>query len=90
MKKPTKNKGHGGNGRRKNPDGGNGSKKRMDDFQVWVENDVILTTKEACSYLRISRPTYLKYITAGKIKAQKIGNAWKVFKTDLDRLVREG
>lgn len=27
-------------------------------------------------------------IAAGKIKAQKIGNGWKVFKADLDRIVR--
>ena len=32
--------------------------------------------------------TALKYIAAGKIKAQKIGNGWKVFKADLDRFVR--
>jgi excisionase family DNA binding protein len=53
-----------------------------------VDDDAILNTREACIYLKISRPTFLKYIAAGKIKAQKIGNGWKVFKADLDCFVR--
>ena len=53
-----------------------------------VDEDFIFNTQEACDYLKISRPTFLKYIACGKIKAQKIGNGWKVFKTDLDRIVR--
>jgi excisionase family DNA binding protein len=53
-----------------------------------VDENMILNTKEACLYLKISRPTFLKYIAAGKIKAQKIGNGWKVFKADLYRFVR--
>ena len=52
------------------------------------DNSVIFNTHEACLYLKISRPTYLKYITTGKIKAQKIGRGWRVFKDELDRFVR--
>ena len=33
----------------------------------------VFNTGEACRYLQISRPTFLKLITAGKIRAQKIG-----------------
>ncbi len=28
--------------------------------------DSVMTTQEACHYLRISRPTYLKYLYIGK------------------------
>ena len=50
-----------------------------------VDEDFIFNTQEACDYLKISRPTFLNYISAGKIKAQKIGKGWKVFKSELDR-----
>jgi excisionase family DNA binding protein len=74
--------------RRQKPDRRNGSDRRLNGVQVVVDEDLILNTREACLYLKISRPTFLKYIAAGKIKAQKIGNGWKVFKADLDRFVR--
>ena len=45
----------------------------------------VLDTSEACRYLRISRPTFLKYIAAGKIRAKKIGRGWKVLETELER-----
>ena len=80
------------NDRRQNPDRRNGYDRRLNangnGVQAAADDDAILNTKEACDYLKISRPTFLKYIAAGKIKAQKIGNGWKVFKTDLDRIVR--
>jgi len=45
----------------------------------------VLDTTEACRYLRISRPTFLKCIAAGKIRAKKIGRGWKVLETELER-----
>jgi excisionase family DNA binding protein len=56
-----------------------------------VENKdpmVVMTTQEACHYLRISRPTYLKYIYVGKIKGVKVGKGWKVLKSELDRFLK--
>jgi len=74
--------------RRQKPDRRNGYDRRLEGVTAAAEDNAILNTKEACDYLKISRPTFLKYIASGKIKAQKIGNGWKVFKTDLDRIVR--
>ena len=51
---------------------------------------VVMTTQEACHYLRISRPTYLKYIYIGKIKGVKVGKGWKVLKSELDRFLKGG
>ncbi len=48
----------------------------------------VLTTQEACEYLRISRPTYLKYLYGGKIKGVKVGKGWKVLKSELNRFLR--
>ena len=77
-----------GSDRRKKPDRRNGFDRRLNSGQALLDEDLILNTKEACLYLKISRPTFLNYIAAGKIKAQKIGNGWKVFKSELDRFVR--
>ena len=48
----------------------------------------VLTTQEACNYLRISRPTYLKYLYLGKIKGVKAGRGWKVLKSELDKFLK--
>jgi excisionase family DNA binding protein len=50
--------------------------------------EIVYTTKEACQYLKISRPTYLKYIAEGRIKAIKVGRGWRTLKTELDRFLR--
>jgi len=52
-----------------------------------IENDV-MTTQEACQYLRISRPTFLKYLYLGRIKGAKAGKGWKVLRSELDRFLK--
>jgi excisionase family DNA binding protein len=51
------------------------------------ESDV-MTTEEACHYLRISRPTLLKYFSLGRIRGTKAGKGWKVLKSELDRFLK--
>jgi excisionase family DNA binding protein len=71
--------------RRKTPD------RRLNGYDRRTDaggNGIILNTQEACLYLKLSRPTYFKYITTGKIKAQKIGRGWRVFRDELDRFIR--
>ena len=51
------------------------------------DKDVVFTTKEAIEYLRISKPTLLKYIRLGKIKAIKAGNGWRIYKSELHRFL---
>ena len=55
---------------------------------ITVSEDNVLTTQEACHYLRISRPTYLKYLYLGRIKGAKAGKGWKVLKSELDRFLK--
>ena len=52
-----------------------------------INKDVVLTTKEAIQYLRISKPTYLKYIHLGRIRAVKAGNGWRVYQSELYRFL---
>jgi excisionase family DNA binding protein len=51
------------------------------------ESDV-LTTREACDYLRISRPTFAKYLHMGRIKGAKAGKGWKVLKSELVQFLK--
>lgn len=53
-----------------------------------MEKDAVLTTREATEYLRISKPTYLKYIRLGRIKAVKAGNGWRVHLSELHRFLK--
>ena len=51
--------------------------------------ETVLITREACDYLRISRPTYAKYLHMGRIKGTKAGKDWRVLKKELDRFLKE-
>ena len=52
------------------------------------KEDAVLITQEACDYLRISRPTYLKYLYIGKIKGARAGKGWRVLKSELERFLK--
>jgi excisionase family DNA binding protein len=50
----------------------------------------VFNTTEACHYLKVSRPTFLKLIAAGKIRAIKIGKGWRVLEAELERFLLTG
>jgi len=53
-----------------------------------MEKDLVLTTEEAIEYLKISKPTFLKYIHLGRIKAIKAGKGWRVLYSELIRFLK--
>ena len=53
-----------------------------------MDKDVVLKTSEAIQYLKISKPTYLKYIRLGRIKAVKAGSGWRVHQSELYRFLK--
>ncbi|MGA2517321.1 MAG: helix-turn-helix domain-containing protein [Thermodesulfobacteriota bacterium] len=53
-----------------------------------MEKDAVLTTDEAIEYLKISKPTFLKYIRVGRIKAIKAGKGWRILQSELYRFLR--
>jgi excisionase family DNA binding protein len=63
------------------------TKKNGGKLMSLMEKDVVLTTDEAIEYLKISRPTFLKYIRLGRIKATKAGNGWRVLRSELYRFL---
>ena len=53
-------------------------------------NERVLTTDEAIEFLKISKPTYLKLIHTGRIRAIKAGNGWRVLSSELLRFLKGG
>jgi excisionase family DNA binding protein len=52
------------------------------------KREIVLTTDEAIEYLKISKPTFLKYIHMGRIKAIKAGKGWRILQSELNRFLR--
>ncbi|MDI6764416.1 MAG: helix-turn-helix domain-containing protein [Thermodesulfobacteriota bacterium] len=53
-----------------------------------MEKDQVLTTGDAIEYLKISKPTFLKYIRLGRIRAIKAGKGWRVLQSELNRFLK--
>jgi excisionase family DNA binding protein len=53
----------------------------------WLDENVVYTTKETIKYLKISKPTFLKFVHSGRIRAVKVGNGWRVPQLELFRLL---
>jgi len=53
-----------------------------------TEKDMVLTTEEAIEYLKISKPTFLKYIRLGRIRATKAGKGWRILLSELNRFLK--
>jgi len=52
-----------------------------------IEKDSVLTTDQAIEYLKISKPTFLKYIRVGRIRAIKAGKGWRILQSELYRFL---
>jgi excisionase family DNA binding protein len=48
----------------------------------------ILNIQEACTFLRIAKPTLYKYIRSGEIPAFKMGRVWRFHKASLDEWIK--
>ena len=45
---------------------------------------------QVAEMLSLNRITIFRYIKAGKIKAIKIGNSWRIKQDEIDRIMCEG
>ena len=54
----------------------------------FMDKDLVLTTEEASEYLKISKPTFLKYIRLGRIRAIKAGKGWRILQSELYRFLK--
>jgi excisionase family DNA binding protein len=53
-----------------------------------MDNQEILTMKEAASYLKITEKTLLKLIKEGRVRSLRVGNAIRFIKGELTEDVR--
>lgn len=52
-------------------------------------DDALLTTEEACNYLKISKYALYEYVKRKEIPAFKFGRRWKFSKSALEKWVDE-
>lgn len=48
-----------------------------------VQDDVLLTFKEAMNYLRVSRSTLYRLMWSGQLSGHKVGSTWRFYREDL-------
>lgn len=48
----------------------------------------VLTFSEACTFLRLSKPTLLKLVHSGAIRGRRVGRDWRFLRSELTAYVR--
>lgn len=48
-----------------------------------IQDDVLLTFKEAMNYLRVSRSTLYRLMWSGQLNGHKVGSTWRFYREDL-------
>lgn len=48
----------------------------------------VMTVKELCDYLRLSKKTILKLLNEGQIPARKVGGSWRILRSEVDIYLR--
>lgn len=48
-----------------------------------VQEDVLMTFKEAMNYLRVSRSTLYRLMWSGQLTGHKVGSTWRFYREDL-------
>ncbi len=55
-----------------------------------IQDDVLLTFKEAMNYLRVSRSTLYRLMWSGQLTGHKVGSTWRFYRDDLRACVDRG
>ena len=53
-----------------------------------TEIDKVLTTEEACEYLRTTKTTLFKMVREGVIPSARVGNSFRFLKSELEDFLR--
>jgi excisionase family DNA binding protein len=48
----------------------------------------VLDLKSAADFLKVSKPTFYRWLAQGKIKGHKAGNQWRFYRRDLEQFLR--
>ncbi|HZO71612.1 MAG TPA: helix-turn-helix domain-containing protein [Ktedonobacteraceae bacterium] len=55
-----------------------------------IQDDALLTFKEAMNYLRVSRSTLYRLMWSGQLTGHKVGSTWRFYREDLRACVGRG
>ncbi|MEW6379194.1 MAG: helix-turn-helix domain-containing protein [bacterium] len=53
-----------------------------------MDEDKVLTTKQAAQYLQTSLTTIFKMIREGELKARKVGRGYRFLRSELEKFLR--
>lgn len=53
-----------------------------------TEDDKVMTTEEACEYLRTTKTTLFKMVRKGVIPSARVGNSFRFLKSELEDFLR--
>ncbi len=48
-----------------------------------IQDETLLTFKEAMTYLRVSRSTLYRLMWSGQLTGHKVGSTWRFYREDL-------
>lgn len=48
----------------------------------------VMTVKELCDYLRLTKMTVLKLLNEGQIPARKVGGSWRILKSEIEKFLK--
>src|ERR1700688_3595659 len=57
--------------------------RRKDMVVQMIQDDTLLTFKEAMGYLRVSRSTLYRLMWSGQLIGHKVGSTWRFYREDL-------
>ena len=51
-------------------------------------NGEVISMDEAIALLKTTRPTFYRWLRAGKIKGMKVGRQWRFYRSEVDRFMK--
>jgi excisionase family DNA binding protein len=67
---------------------GTARKGERDSGQAAESRADLLDANEAIEQLKTTRPTFYRWLRAGRIKGMKLGRQWRFYREDIDRFLR--
>ncbi len=63
-------------------------KPTADTVRTGEQADDLLNMDQAIAMLKTSRPTFYRWVRAGKIKSMKVGRQWRFYREDIERFLK--
>ena len=62
--------------------------KTLPSIQTAIAADELIDMEQAIALLKTTRPTFYRWLRAGKIKGMKAGRQWRFYRADVDRFIK--